>query len=343
MTPPAAAPAAGGESRRFAEAAAGFSERRVVVLGDVMLDRYLEGPANRVSPEAPVPVVLVENDWEVVGGAGNVAANVRGLGAGCDLVGVVGDDAAGRAVDKALAEIGVGRRFVPDSGRPTTVKTRVLARGQQVVRVDRERDDDHSDGLAEALLARLDDCLPGADALVLADYDKGVLSPAVVRKALAAAAAQGIPTVVDPKRRHFFSYAGATVFKPNRNEMERALGEPARPGDADWMKRARRRIGCLHLLLTLGAGGMALASENGRLDRVRVTPRSVYDVSGAGDTVAAVVAVAVAAGAAIGDAVRWSAHGAAAGLATAGVATVTADQIRASLEAEAAGRQGEPA
>lgn len=336
MTRSASAPSAEPESRRFAQAAAGFADCRVVVLGDVMLDRYIEGSTDRVSPEAPVPVVRMENEWEVVGGAGNVAANIRGLGARCDLVGVLGDDAAGRAVDEALARIGVGRGFVLDPDRPTTVKTRVLARGQQVVRVDREHADDHGGALAEMLVARLDERLPGAHALVMADYDKGVLSPVVVRNALAVAAAQGVPTIVDPKLRRFFSYAGATVFKPNRREIGRAIGEPARPGDAEWMEGARRRIGCRHLLLTLGAGGMALASENGRLDRVRVTPRSVYDVSGAGDTVSAVVAVAAAAGAAIGDAVRWSAHGAAVGLATAGAATVTADEIRMSLETESA-------
>lgn len=334
MTPPGAARPPGEDSRRFAQAAAGFAGCRVVVLGDVMLDRYVEGSADRVSPEAPVPVVRVENEWQVVGGAANVAANVRGLGAHCDLVGVVADDAAGRAVDEALARVGVGRRFVRGSGRPTTVKTRVLARGQQVVRVDREHEDDYGGEVADAIADRLNECLPGARALVLADYDKGVLSPAVARNALAAA--RGVPTVVDPKLRHFFAYAGATVFKPNRSEVERALGEPARPGDALWMERARRRIGCRHLLLTLGAGGMALASEDGRLSRVRVTPRPVYDVSGAGDTVSAVVAVAVAAGAAVGDAMRWSAHAAAAGLATVGAATVTADQVRASLESESA-------
>lgn len=318
---------------RFAQAAARFPERRVVVLGDVMLDRYVEGATDRVSPEAPVPVVRVENEWDVMGGAANVAANVRGLGARCDLVGVAGDDEAGRALGRALAEVGVGRRFVASPGRPTTVKTRVLAQGQQVVRVDRERDDDHGERVARALVAQLEGCLDGAGALVLADYDKGAVSAHVARAALDLAAAGGVPVVVDPKRRSFFAYAGATVFKPNRNELEHALGEAARPDDPAWMERARKRAGCRHLLLTLGAGGMALASSGGSLDRVRVVPRAVYDVSGAGDTVSAVVAVALAAGAGMGEAARWAAHGAAAGLATVGATAVTAQSIHGSLAA----------
>ena len=321
---------------RFAEAAARFSACRIVVLGDVMLDRYVEGATDRVSPEAPVPVVLVENEWDVPGGAANVAANVRALGAQCDLVGVAGDDDAGRALVRALAEAGVGHRFVASPGRPTTVKTRVLAQGQQVVRVDRERAGDHGDGVADALRTKLERRLAGADALILADYDKGVLSAGVIRPALDMAVAQNVPVVVDPKRRRFFAYAGATVFKPNRWEVERAFGEPARPDDPEWMERARERAGCRHLLLTLGPDGMALASAGAGLERVRVAPRSVYDVSGAGDTVAAVVAVALATGASVGEAVRWSAHGAAAGLATVGAAAVTPRAIRESLEA---GRQ----
>ncbi len=322
-----------GDVARFAEAAAGFSQRRVVVLGDVMLDRYVEGATDRVSPEAPVPVVLVEREWDVPGGAANVAANVRGLGAQCDLVGVAGDDDAGRALARELAKSGVGHEFVASPGRPTPVKTRVLSQGQQVVRVDRERDDDHGEQVADALAFRLKRRLSGADALILADYDKGSLTAGVVRPALDLAAARSIPVVADPKRRRFFAYAGATVLKPNRHELEHALGEPARPDDPQWMERARARAGCRHLLLTLGADGMALASAEGGVDRVRVVPRTVYDVSGAGDTVSAVVAVSLAAGASMGDAVRWSAHGAAAGLATVGATAVTASAIRESLEA----------
>ena len=316
---------------RFAELAARFPECRVVVVGDLMLDRYLAGPADRVSPEAPVPVVLVEKEWDGVGGAGNVAANVRALGARCDVIGVVGGDDAGRSIRRTLEAVGAGCEFVRDGERATTVKTRVLARGQQVVRVDREESASISRVAAGEVAARIAERLPGARALVVADYDKGVMSPALIREVLDAAADGGVPVLVDPKHRNFFEYRGAAVFKPNRSELETVMGEAARPGDAGWMRNARVRIGCGHLLLTLGSEGLVLASPGGLLEEVRVQARSVYDVSGAGDTVAAVVAVAVAAGADMPVAVSMAARAAALGVAKVGVATVTCDEIAASL------------
>ncbi len=319
---------------RFLDLAARFSAVRVVVLGDVMLDRYLEGPVERVSPEAPVPVVRVENEWDAAGGAGNVAANVRTLGARCDLIGVVAPDEGGRTVRRALEARGVDLHLVSDGRRPTTVKTRVLARGQQVVRVDRERDGPVSDATQEALRARLDERLPNADFLVLADYNKGVLSPACIRHSLDAASTLGVPAIVDPKRRNFLSFGGATVFKPNRSELEGALGEPARPFDVEWMEGVRRRAASDHFLLTLGDQGMVLASPGGVSRRVRVRARSVYDVSGAGDTVTAVVAVSSGAGAAMVEAVHLAAHAAAVGVGKVGVATVTPSEIEASLKEE---------
>ncbi len=316
---------------RFAELAAAFPEQRVVVLGDAMLDRYVEGPADRVSPEAPVPVVRVAREWEAVGGAANVAANVLSLGAQCDVLGVVGQDDAGRAVERVLAEMGGGCHFAPAGSRETTVKTRVLARGQQVVRVDRERTGPVPSAARSELAARLRELLPGAHALVLADYDKGVLSPPLVRRAIQAAADLGVPVVADPKRRNFFAFGGATVFKPNAAELHAAFDEAPRPRDRAWMEAARVRTGARHLLLTLGADGMALASPSGSLTAVRARARAVYDVSGAGDTVAAAVAVSLAAGATPCEAVELAAAAAAAGVAKVGVAPVTRDEAAALL------------
>ncbi|MDE2653273.1 MAG: PfkB family carbohydrate kinase [Gemmatimonadota bacterium] len=322
---------------RFEELAAGFETARVVVLGDLMLDRYVSGPADRVSPEAPVPVVRVDREWDAVGGAANVAANVRALGARCDVVGVLGSDAPGEAVAAALERLGAGCRCARDASRATTVKTRVLARGQQVVRIDREDPEPVGLGVAEELAAHIDAVLPGADALVVADYDKGALIPPLIRHTLATAASTSIPVLVDPKRRNFFAYGGATVFKPNRAELEAALGEPVRPDGVDWLGAARERVGCSHLLLTLGAAGMVLASPGRPPYRVAARARSVYDVSGAGDTVAAVVAVALAAGAGLEEAVEVAAVGAAAGVARVGVATVSAEEIALRLADEAPG------
>jgi len=316
---------------RFAEITAGFPGQRVVVLGDAMLDRYVAGPADRVSPEAPVPVVRVDREWDAVGGAANVAANVLSLGARCDVLGVVGKDDAGRAVERVLAEMGGGCHFVPAESRETTVKTRVLARGQQVVRVDREHTAPISSAAQTELEARLRARLPGANALVLADYDKGVLSPPLIRHAIDAAVGLGVPVVADPRRRNFFSFSGATVFKPNRGELEAALDAEARADDTAWMEAARVRTGVRHLLLTLGADGMALASPRRTLRRIRARAHAVYDVSGAGDTVAAAVAVSLAAGAKPREAVELAAAAAAAGVAKVGVATVTRDETAALL------------
>ena len=312
---------------RFAELCGRFPQCRIVVVGDLMLDRYVAGPADRVSPEAPVPVVLVEKEWDAVGGAGNVAANLRALGARCDVIGVVGDDGAGGRIGAALEEMRAGCHFVRDDDRPTTVKTRVLARGQQVVRVDREQSVSVSRAATEQVTERIAARLNGAGALVIADYDKGVMGPGVIRSALDSAAEHGVPVVVDPKRCGFFAYGGATVFKPNRSELEGAFGEPARPHDSGWMEAARERLGCEYLLVTLGAEGMVLASPEGATEWARARARAVYDVSGAGDTVCAVVAAGVSAGAGVAEVVRLAAHGAALGVAKVGVATVAPHEI----------------
>ncbi len=315
---------------RFAELCKRFRRSRIVVLGDLMLDRYVAGRADRVSPEAPVPVVRVEEEWDAVGGAGNVAANLRALGARCDVIGVAGRDGAGRRIETVLEGMGAGRHIVWDGGRPTTVKTRVLARGQQVVRVDREKSRPVSGKAAGRVASLVAARLGGAGALVVADYDKGVLSPAVIRSALRSAGELGVPVVVDPKRRGFFAYGGAAVFKPNRSELEDAFGEAARPDDAGWMEAARDRVGCEHLLLTLGPAGMVLASP-GAIERVRARACSVFDVSGAGDTVCAVVAAGVSAGAGLSESVGLAAHAAALGVARVGVATVRPEEIAGAL------------
>ena len=291
-----------------------------------MLDRYVAGSADRVSPEAPVPVVRVEREWHAAGGAANVAANVLALGAQCDVVGVVGEDRAAQSIRRALEALGGGCRFVREGSRDTTVKTRVLARGQQVVRIDRERADPATPATQSALEARLGECLPGAGGLLLADYDKGVLSAPLIRRAIDAAAALDIPVNVDPKRRNFFDFAGATVFKPNRAELENALGETVRPDDADWMEAVRMRTGAQHLLVTLGAEGMVLSSPGRGLFPVRAAAHPVFDVSGAGDTVAAVVAVSVAAGS-LTEAAELAASASAAGVARVGVAAITLEEI----------------
>lgn len=301
---------------------------RVLVVGDVMLDRYVTGLVERISPEAPVPVVRVEEESAAVGGAANVAANIVALGARCEVVGCVGTDVYGELLRRELEALGVGTDgLVQAPARPTTVKTRVRARSQQVVRFDREEDGDVSEDVANRLAAAIASVGERADAVAIEDYNKGVLVPAVIRAALDAGRASATPVVVDPKRVRFFAYAGATVFKPNAKELSEALATPLRPDDPAWMEDVRRRLDCRTLVLTLGEHGMAVLEEGGHYLRIPTTARSVYDVSGAGDTVTAVISATLAAGATALEAAVLANHAAAVEVSKAGVATVAPDEI----------------
>jgi D-glycero-beta-D-manno-heptose-7-phosphate kinase len=304
---------------------------RVAVVGDLMLDEYLAGTVTRISPEAPVPVVQVTDRRVALGGAANVAANVAALGAACDLLGYLGRDAAGAEVRSSLETDGGGRiraHLVERPDRPTTTKTRVMARKQQVVRYDREQSDDLPGDCVEELTALLGGVLAAADVIVLEDYNKGVLVPSVIRAALDGALDRGIPSVVDPKFRRFFDYRGAAVFKPNLLELSTALATPIHADDDEQLEQARRRIGTTHLLLTLGEEGMVLCSDSAPTFRVPALAREVYDVSGAGDTVTAFVAVALAAGATVVEAAVLANYAAAIEVAKPGVATVSPDEVR---------------
>jgi len=280
---------------------------RIAVIGDVMLDRYLIGDVDRISPEAPVPVVTVEDDRVVPGGAANVAANMAAIGATPHLVGTIGDDDAGIALREALEALGISATgLITVQGRPTTTKTRIIARGQQVVRIDREVANPLADRGRDAVLAAAHAAIAGAHAVLLEDYDKGTIDAASAGDLVAASRKRGVPVVVDPKARNFFAYSGATVFKPNRHELERAFATHFSGDDAD-LEGARQRLGAEHLVLTLGAEGMALASPGMPLRRAPSNAQDVFDVSGAGDTVAAWMACALAGGGDVGEA-AWLAN-----------------------------------
>lgn len=309
-----------------------FAAVRILVVGDAMLDVYLRGPAARISPEAPVPVVHVAEEWQALGGAANVAANIAALGARCGLVACVGNDTAGATLGKALESAGIDATLIDVPGRPTTVKTRVLTRHQQVARYDREMENDVDPGTAERVVAAVERAADGADAIALEDYDKGVLVPAVIDAALDAGRSGTVPVVADPKARRFFDYAGATVFKPNRTELAAALRAPIRL-DAEWMHGTRRHLGCEHLLVTLGEDGMVLSTGADQFMAVPAVGRAVYDVSGAGDTVTAMVSVALAAGAEPWEAAVLATHAAGIEVGKPGVATVSTEELRQSFEA----------
>jgi rfaE bifunctional protein kinase chain/domain len=306
---------------------------RVLVVGDLMLDRYVSGRVERISPEAPVPVVHVEEERYAVGGAGNVAANVTALGATCSVVGCTGDDPEGDRLHSALEAHGVASSgIVRTPTRPTTVKTRVQAQRQQIVRFDREVDHEAEGDLSAALAEAVRRMAAESDALVVQDYNKGVLAREVIEAVRTVAEHLGLPVIVDPKRRAFFDYPGATVFKPNRRELEDALGDFVHPDDEEWMEATRVRLGCQHLLVTLGDQGMALQTAEGQLVRLATAAQGVYDVSGAGDTVVATVVVALAAGATVAEAAVLANHAAAVEVGRPGVHTVTPDEIRAHIQ-----------
>jgi rfaE bifunctional protein kinase chain/domain len=315
---------------RILQLIARMKTSRVVVVGDIMLDRYLVGETDRLSPEAPVPVVTVRERHAALGGAANVAANVAALGAACQLVGAVGDDVDGAAIRQELAVARLeDRHVVTVAGRPTTSKTRIIARAQQIVRIDDEVDS-LLDGPDLARLIRVTrDALADADALLLEDYNKGALAPPLITAAMEVAKRRGIPIVVDPKFRQFFEYAGATVFKPNRRELESALGAAVDLQNGNALPEVLARLKVDNLLVTLGAEGMVLVMKDGSSTHIPSIAREIYDVSGAGDTVTAWMGAALAAGASIRESAQLANYAAGVEVGKPGVATVSPEEVLA--------------
>ncbi len=306
--------------------------KRLAVVGDAMLDVYLVGDVDRISPEAPVPVVRVRERRYALGGAANVAQNVGAMGARCLLVGAVGNDAGGATLRTMLDAMSVEADHLVEVDRPTTTKTRIVARSQQLVRVDEEDDADLSSDEIAQLLEAVRTAIADADALVLEDYNKGVLVPEVITNAVSWARERGIPIVVDPKYRNFFAYHGATVFKPNRRELEAALGAAINLDDPGALPEVFKRLGVEHLLLTLGERGMALLSPDGGVVRIPTMAREVYDVVGAGDTVTAYLGATLAAGATAREAAVVANFAAGVEVAKLGAATVTPEEVLASYD-----------
>jgi rfaE bifunctional protein kinase chain/domain len=303
---------------------------RVVVVGDIMLDRYLIGETERLSPEAPVPVVAVRERHAALGGAANVAANVAALGAHCSLVGVVGDDGNGAAIRQELAVARLDDRFtLTVAGRPTTSKTRIIARSQQIVRIDDEVETLLDGNDLTRLIQAVRNALADADALLLEDYNKGALAPELIAAALETARRRGIPVVVDPKYRQFFEYAGATVFKPNHRELESALGAEFDLEDGSVLPSVLTRLKVDNLLVTLGAEGMVLVTKDGASIHIPSIAQQIYDVSGAGDTVTAWTGAALACGASVREAAQLANYAAGVEVGKHGVATVSPEEVLA--------------
>jgi len=330
------------ELRRLEKLVRGFARVRLLVVGDVMLDEYLWGDVERVSPEAPVPVVHVRRESQALGGAGNVVRNVVAMGAGCSFCAVVGEDAAGDRIVDLLKDLGVDPSgVVRDGGRPTTRKTRVEARAQQLLRYDRETDEPITGGAARRLLGAIEAALAAADGVVFEDYAKGVLARGVVRSVLRRCKERGLFVAVDPKHT-VAPYRGASLVKPNLRELEALAGLRIR-GPAELARavaKLQRQLGGAAVVVTRGALGMSVFELGKKAHDVPSAPFEVFDVQGAGDTAIAALALARLAGGSLQEAAVIANAAAGVVVGKVGTATASPDEVLAQLPRSLAAARG---
>jgi rfaE bifunctional protein kinase chain/domain len=313
----------------------GFAKVNILVVGDIMMDRFIWGKVSRISPEAPVPVMLVEKETFLLGGAANVVNNIHSLGGSVLLCGVVGDDEMGQKITKKLIEMGVGIDGVfVEEGRQTTVKTRIIAHQQQLVRIDRETTDHLRESTFRNLSEFLKKSLEDVDGIILSDYGKGLLTRRLVQSAIRRAREVRKFVMVDPKLKNFFLYKGATVVTPNTAEAGAASGIPI--DDFSSLKKAGRillkRLRCDVLVITRGEEGMAIFEPHREPLLVPTVAQEVYDVTGAGDTVIGTMALAFGAGAKVIDAASLANHAAGIVVGKVGTATVHAEELIKALK-----------
>ncbi len=321
-----------------------LAKGRVAVIGDLMVDLYVHGEVQRISPEAPVPVLRVTHERRVLGAAANVAANITALGGAVDLVGYIGEDVAGRELCELLSGFaGVTPWLVSCHCHPTIIKTRYLGARQQIVRVDRESSEPYPSTAQDRLIAAIAGAVEASDVVVLSDYGKGALTDAVLAKALRVAAAAGKPVIVDPKRSDFSAYRGATYITPNRKELEAAVGAAA-DSDAQAQAAAQMAIEASGsaILMTRSEKGMSLFRAGAAPVHMSTQAREVFDVSGAGDTVVATMALGLASGMDVETAMSIANSAAGVVVAKVGTATCRPDELEGAL-ARQAGREPEPA
>lgn len=312
-----------------------FESRKVLILGDVMLDRYWWGTVNRISPEAPVPVIRLEKTTAAPGGAANVAANVKSLGAEPILLGVIGRDDEGSLLADALTSIGISAEHLSvANGRPTSVKTRIIAHSQQVARVDRETTDALAVETAKNLISAFESALDFADVVLVSDYAKGALCDSVLRPVISLAEARGVPVLVDPKGKDFKKYRGATILTPNRREAAEACKldehEPNVTYLAGNMLLAENWFA--NVLITESENGMTLFTRGDGPVHYDAIAHEVYDVTGAGDTVIATLAVGIAAGMDFAESARIANVAAGIAVGQIGAVSVRRDQLSAALD-----------
>jgi rfaE bifunctional protein kinase chain/domain len=312
-----------------------FDQAKILVTGDLMLDEYVWGEARRISPEAPVPVVSVEKTDHTLGGAGNVIRNLSTLGGRVRAVALTGDDRDADRIFEEIKALGVDSSgIIRDPGRPTTRKTRIMAAGQHVLRIDREVQKKISGDIFASAKKRLEDWVPEADLVIVSDYDKGLVTRDLMKDLTALARKNRKPTLVDPKGLDFSKYAGASVITPNKKEAAKATRIDIT--DESSLFEAGKKLldiaGVEKALITCGKDGMALFERGLEPRRIMSRPRQVFDVSGAGDTTIATLALALAAGAGFFEAARTA--NAAAGIVVAkpGTASVSRRELAKALE-----------
>ncbi len=318
----------------FDELLTQFPRRKILIFGDIMVDEYISGTVSRISPEAPVPVLEVEEESVRLGGAANVVANVRALGGQADLVGVVGADALGARLIQEIEQIGVNTDgIVVDRSRRTTMKTRVVARGHHMVRFDRELTNELDDEMCGRIEELVQDRLAHVDALIISDYGKGVVSGRLLKEVLPLARTRGVLTVVDPKINHFGLYRQVTVLTPNHREAAAAWGHPLR-NEEDVVAAGQHLVDVLQaqaVLVTRGGKGMSLFEADGRVSHIPAVAKEVFDVTGAGDTVVGAVALALGSKATMVEAAEISNYAAGVVVGKRGTATVSLAELRRSL------------
>ena len=312
---------------------------RVLVIGDLMLDRFVYGDVTRISPESPVPVLKVTREERMPGGSGNVLSNLKGLGVQATIIAVVGKDDDGALMTRLAGDLGEAK-LISTPDRPTIVKTRFLASHQHMLRVDEEEAKPLSAETEAALIALIEATIPAQQAIVLSDYNKGVLSKAVIKAALAAAKKAGIPVLVDPKGSDYSCYKGADIVTPNRKELAEATGGLPTTSDADIEAAAQKIIsedGIAAVIATRSQDGMSVIQPGQPAQHLRAQAIQVYDVSGAGDTVIATVAASLAAGATLTDAATLANLAGAIVVAKVGTAAIRTEELL-----RAANGQGSP-
>jgi rfaE bifunctional protein kinase chain/domain len=311
-----------------------FAGRRILVLGDMMLDEFIWGRVRRISPEAPVPVVEVERQSLALGGAGNVVSNLVALGANPIPLGVTGGDRDADRLRDAFSTLGVNTdNLIIDTARPTTLKTRIIAHNQQVVRADRESRSAISSEIEAAVALAFRREAERSDGVVISDYNKGLLTPALLHSVLARARERGLMVCLDPKMRSFAHYQPVTVITPNNQEAGEAAGITIE--DEQSLIEAGRRIldsvNCRAVLVTRGEEGMTLFTEGGQVTHIPTVAREVYDVTGAGDTVIATLGLALSAGAELVEAAVLANYAAGVVVGKVGTATATRDELIATI------------